>query len=299
MLGWRIGVSIVLIPALAGLFVLDHRSGESAPYLLGLCVLLAIRGSWEFAQLTRVRSFEPSFPMLAIGSSLLVLATWGAALNFLPIHVRHSHHPALPLATMAVVFSLLVLLLFLKAAIRYQQPGRTMETLGIEVLGISYVGVLVAVTAQLRWVAGADAGYYVLGSLVIAVKSGDIGAYTLGRLFGKRKMIPRLSPGKTWMGFWGALGGAALGAWAWLYFAAPLFGEAVPPAPAGWAILYGVILGLVGLVGDLCESLIKRDVGQKDSASLFPGFGGLLDLLDSVLYAGPVAYVLWLILPLA
>jgi phosphatidate cytidylyltransferase len=117
-------------------------------------------------------------------------------------------------------------------------------------------------------------------------------------LFGKRKMIPRLSPGKTWMGFWGALLGAALGATLWLTFAPGLFGETVKPAPLGWAILYGVILGLVGLVGDLCESLIKRDVSQKDSAPLFPGFGGLLDLLDSVLYAGPVAYVLWLVLPL-
>ncbi len=169
----------------------------------------------------------------------------------------------------------------------------------MEILGVCYLGLLLAVTAQLRWVAGAQAGYYVLGSLVIAAKSGDIGAYTLGRLFGKRKMIPRLSPGKTWMGFWGALGGAALGAWAWLSFAAPLFGESVKPPPAGWALFYGVILGLVGLVGDLCESLIKRDAGQKDSAALFPGFGGLLDLLDSVLYAGPVAYVLWLLLPLA
>jgi phosphatidate cytidylyltransferase len=63
-------------------------------------------------------------------------------------------------------------------------------------------------------------------------------------------------------------------------------------------MLYGVILGLVGLVGDLCDSLINRDVGKKDSAPLFPGFGGLLDLLVSVLYAGPVAYVLWLVLPL-
>jgi phosphatidate cytidylyltransferase len=64
-------------------------------------------------------------------------------------------------------------------------------------------------------------------------------------------------------------------------------------------VLYGIIMGLVGLIGDLCESLIKRDVGQKDSAPLFPGFGGLLDLLDSVIYAGPVAYLLWLTLPLA
>ena len=64
-------------------------------------------------------------------------------------------------------------------------------------------------------------------------------------------------------------------------------------------MLYGVILGVVGLIGDLAESLFKRDVGKKDAAALMPGFGGLLDLLDSILYTGPVAYVLWWLLPLA
>jgi phosphatidate cytidylyltransferase len=292
MFGWRVGISAVLIPALVGLFMLDHRAGESAPYLLALCLVLAVRGTWEFVWLVRVRSFEPSFPLLALGTSLVVASGWVGHAAFFPIAT--TNHPALPLAAVAVCYSLCVLALFLRAALRYREPGKSMETLGVEVLGLSYLGVLLAVTTQLRWVAGTEWGYFVLGSLVIAAKCGDIGAYTLGRLFGKRKMIPRLSPGKTWMGFWGAILGAALGAWAWLTFAPPLFGDAVQPAPPLWAILYGVILGLVGLIGDLCESLIKRDVGQKDSAPLFPGFGGLLDLLDSVLYAGPVAYVLWL-----
>ncbi len=296
MLGWRIAVSAVLIPALIGLFMLDHRAGASAPYLLGLGILLAVRGTWEFTRLVSVRTFEPSFPLLAGGASFIVAAAWLGHAAFFPL--KYSLHPALSLAAVAVTFSLLVLLVFLRAALRYREPGRSLETLGVEVLGLAYLGLLLAVTVQLRWVAGAEAGYFALGSLVIAVKSGDIGAYTLGRLFGKRKMIPRLSPGKTWMGFWGAILGAALGASLWLAFAAGLFADSIKPAPIGWAILYGVILGLVGLVGDLCESLIKRDVGQKDSAPLFPGFGGLLDLLDSILYAGPVAYALWLILPL-
>jgi phosphatidate cytidylyltransferase len=69
--------------------------------------------------------------------------------------------------------------------------------------------------------------------------------------------------------------------------------------PPGWAmLLYGLMIGLAGLVGDLCESLIKRDVGKKDSGALLPGFGGLLDLLDSILFPGPLAFVLWLLLPL-
>ncbi|HEY4262892.1 MAG TPA: phosphatidate cytidylyltransferase, partial [Schlesneria sp.] len=87
----------------------------------------------------------------------------------------------------------------------------------------------------------------------------------------------------------------------WLYFATPLFapkGEHWTPPDWLSSSVYGLILGVTGLIGDLSESLIKRDVGKKDSARLLPGFGGLLDLIDSVLYAGPVAYVLWKALPL-
>ncbi|MCA9055200.1 MAG: CDP-archaeol synthase, partial [Planctomycetaceae bacterium] len=126
----------------------------------------------------------------------------------------------------------------------------------------------------------------------------DVFAYTVGRLFGKRKMSPLLSPGKTWAGFVGAMLGAALGSWLWLTFATPRFGDGWTPPPAWATVVYGLVIGLVALVGDLCESLIKRDVGKKDSAPLLPGFGGILDLLDSVLYAGPVAVILWRVLPL-
>ena len=129
-----------------------------------------------------------------------------------------------------------------------------------------------------------------------------VGAYFFGRLFGKRKMVPHLSPGKTWAGAVGALVGSAASAVAWLQFATPLFTplNTQPWTPPFWiaSAFYGLILGITGLIGDLCESLIKRDVGKKDSARLLPGFGGLLDLMDSVLYAGPVAYLLWKALPL-
>ena len=177
-----------------------------------------------------------------------------------------------------------------------------METLGAELLIVSYIGVLLGVVAQLRWVAGADAGYLVMGSLLVVTKGGDIGAYFFGRLFGKRKMVPHLSPGKTWAGAVGALIGSAVSAVVWLQYATPQFTprDSVKWIPPEWyySACYGAILGVTGLIGDLCESLIKRDVGKKDSARLLPGFGGLLDLMDSVIYAGPVAYVLWKALPL-
>lgn len=290
MLGWRLLISAFLIPLLIFVFVLDHRAGASAPYLLGLAVLCAIRGSYEYSDLMRTRLFEPSFPLIAGCSSAVIGAVWWGRTTGLD--------PG-PLGTALVVFAISTLLIFLRGEIRYREPGRSLETIGAEVLGVAYLGVLMAVTAQLRWVAGSQAGYLVLASLVIAAKCGDIGAYTLGRLFGKRKMVPRLSPGKTWMGGLGALLGSGLATWAWLHFGPQLFFENAAPCPAGWSILYGLLIGVAGVVGDLAESLIKRDVGRKDAAQLMPGFGGLLDLLDSVLYTGPLAWVLWKLLPLA
>jgi len=294
MLGWRLIGSAVLIPLLGFIFYLDQQQGPNAPILLAVVVLMAIRGCWELTTMLKTRSFQPSFLATSVCSCLILLAAWGthwqtaggAALNFSQL--------GLPM----LVFSVSILALFLKGALKYREPGTSMETLGAELLTVSYIGVLLTLTAQLRWTAGGSAGYLALGSVIIAAKSGDIGAYTLGRLFGKKKMIPRLSPGKTWMGAWGAVLGSGLGSILWFQLATPMFNENWMPCEWYWAVLFGVIIGIVGLVGDLCESLIKRDLGQKDSAVLLPGFGGLLDLLDSVLYAGPVAYLLWSVLPL-
>jgi phosphatidate cytidylyltransferase len=294
MLGWRIAVSAVLIPALAGLFYLDQRAGATAPVLLGLVLLLTVRGAWEMVELFRVRSFEPSFPQTAILASAVVLSGWWGRADQL-FTVR----PAGDLTAPMLAYGAAVLWLLASNADRYREPGGRMETLGAELLIVSYLGVLLCLTAQLRWVAGAAAGYLVLGSLIVTAKCGDIGAYTLGRLFGRRKMAPLLSPGKTWAGAVGALLGGAAGSWAWLHWAPPLFNAAWPPCSGPWSLVYGVVIGIAGIVGDLCESLIKRDLGKKDASALMPGFGGLLDLLDSVIYAGPIAFVLWQVLPLA
>lgn len=300
MLGWRIGVSVVLIPALVGLFRLDHVLGERAPVLLALCLLLALRSAWELAALLAQGGLPVSFARTATAALLVVAAGWAG--TWIPVGADRIAQASC-LAVLSA-FVLAVLLLFLSACLRYRAPGGNVALLAAEILAVLYVGLLTALTAQLRWAGGPHAGYLLLGSLVVAVKCGDIGAYTLGRLFGRRKMAPHLSPGKTWMGGGGALLGAALGAWAWLTFATPLFGPdpatgtAWTAPAAGWSLLYGVVLGAVGAVGDLSESLVKRDVGAKDASALLPGFGGLLDLLDSVLYAGPVALVLWHVLPL-
>lgn len=294
MLGWRLGISAVLVPSLLGLFYLDSRLGELAPILFVFCVGLTLRSAFELVELLSVRAMKPSFKVTAPLCVLLVVAGWWFPFG-LAADVSGS------LLAIMTVFTGSVLVLFLAGAGRYTGPGTNMETLGAELIVVSYVGVLLSVTAQLRWVAGHEAGYFVLGSVLISAKAGDIMAYTFGRLFGKRKMAPVLSPGKTWAGFTGALVGSGAAGAAWLYFGPAVFADGACQVVSPLVgVVYGSILGLVGLVGDLCESLIKRDCEKKDASSLMPGFGGLLDLLDSVLFAGPVAVLLWIwwILPL-
>lgn len=292
MLAWRLAVSAILIPLLILIFYLDAHSGASALFLLVFAEILAIRSVWECADLFRDRTKRLQLPAMFSCAAAIVFAGW------IP-HLGAHGFEAADLNAVAIVYAFAVMILCASEAARFRGPGGNIETLGTEVLIVSYVGVLLAVTTQLRWVAGDEAGYLVLGSLVVCAKGGDVGAYTLGRLFGTVKLAPNLSPGKTREGAIGAVVGAGLCGWLWLEFATPLFNTSWTAPAWYWAVLYGCVIGVVGLIGDLCESFLKRDVGKKDSAALFPGFGGLLDLLDSVMYAGPAAYLLWKILPLA
>lgn len=290
MLGWRLFLSAIIVPSLVGLMVWDARLGAAAPVLFVLCWLIGLRGSWELLALVKQRTGDPRFLPVAVCVTILMLATW-APHWLLVINSSHPAWNALP--SLAQVFAGCVLLLFIVRVFRFREPGGQVEGLAFELLAVTYVGLLLSVTAHLRWFGPAGNGYLSLGALVISTKMGDIGAYTLGRLFGRRKMAPHLSPGKTWMGAVGAVVGGILGAVLWLRLASPLFDLTWN---SNWwmsAIVFGAVMGVVGLFGDLAESLIKRDVGVKDSAALMPGFGGLLDLLDSILFAGPVAVVIW------
>ena len=133
---------------------------------------------------------------------------------------------------------------------------------------------------------GVEGNFYVL-YFVLVTKFSDCGAYAVGSLIGKHKMIPRISPGKTWEGFGGAIvvsTGASL-----LYYklaAGHLLGMTVLHAT-----VLGIILSCGAVVGDLIESLFKREAGLKDSGRLFPGIGGILDLLDSLLFNAPLMYI--------
>jgi phosphatidate cytidylyltransferase len=151
--------------------------------------------------------------------------------------------------------------------------------------------------AMRRW----HSAWVVLGVILIT-KCGDIGAYFTGRAIGRHKLIPWLSPGKTWEGLAGGvvLATAAAVFFAWLSQQTDLASVAVwtdaglvevaRQYDMAWAALAGVLMALVGHAGDLMVSAFKRDVGIKDSGAVLPGFGGVLDVIDSPLLVAPVAY---------
>jgi phosphatidate cytidylyltransferase len=292
MLGWRLGISAVLVPCLLLLFWWDSTLGAGAPVLLVFCLLLSIRSTFELSQLLKTRAMKPSFEVTALCNVLIIFAAWAHSRMIVKVDPQQALLISLGWVAVAAVGGFGLLLLF--EAVRFRKPGRSMESLGANLITLFYAGGLLAVIAQFRWFPDASIGYFAIGSVIIAAKSGDIMAYTFGRLWGRRKMVPRLSPGKTWMGGFGAIVGSGLGGWLWLTFGGQLF-EAEPTASSLECVLaYSVTMGIVGLIGDLCESLIKRDAEKKDSATLLPGFGGLLDLLDSPLFAGPIALAWWM-----
>jgi phosphatidate cytidylyltransferase len=127
-----------------------------------------------------------------------------------------------------------------------------------------------------------------LALVVFVPKCNDVGAFFTGTFLGRTKMTPALSPKKTWEGFAGGmLTGGVIGVVGW-WLAPDIF----PRGGAAEAFAFGLVVGLAGVLGDLAESLVKRDCATKDASQRIPGFGGVLDVVDSVLFAAPVAY-LW------
>ncbi len=149
---------------------------------------------------------------------------------------------------------------------------------------ISYLGLLAGFVLGLR----IDFGPWVLLMFIFTVKSSDIGAYTVGRLLGKHKFSPEISPGKTWEGL---AGGVIFGS-----IVAYLFSRFCGIMGILPAVIFGAIFAVLGQLGDLAESMIKRDAEVKDSAQTVPGFGGILDVIDSPLATAPLAYLFFMLI---
>lgn len=163
---------------------------------------------------------------------------------------------------------------------------RGLASVASTLFGVLYVALLLNVLQKIRFFPDLDGAWWLLYFIVVS-KMSDTGAYCTGSLIGKHKMIPRVSPGKTWEGFAGGILFSIASSWAFLHFAGDHFAGFTLPQ----ALALGALLGVGSVAGDLVESLIKREAGVKDSGGFFPGVGGMLDLLDSLLFNAPFMYL--------
>lgn len=290
MLHWRFFLGTLIIAALIGLCWLDFGAGVPGTWLLPLLVAFAMLATQETLSLLATVGMKPVRWIVYLGNATVLFGVW--AEQFLLAHPTSSGlHGALSLALAPeTLVSLFVLAMFLAEMLRYRKPGGAVANLAGGVLAFLYIGMMLRYVVLLRL----HGGVGVLAAWIITVKMCDTGAYATGWTLGRHKMTPLLSPGKTIEGAIGGLAFACFGSWAAFRWLVPLCsptGQSVGPW-WGW-IVFGLLVGAAGMFGDLAESLLKRDVGRKDSSDWMPGFGGVLDILDSLLLSAPVAWFCW------
>jgi phosphatidate cytidylyltransferase len=269
MLRDRIFSGIIL---LAGVLILIAVRG---PLLIVGVTAAAVIGALEFYHMARKGGYRP----WTLGGTVLTLV--------LVIEAALARYgwPATPaspgdnLSTGLGVVALLLLATVLVEAVRGPLAGPAWVNVGLTVGGALYTGGLLRLALLLDKPKGTEAGWLLL--LLVATAGSDTGAYFVGRALGKRKLIPHISPGKTWAGLWGGMAVAVLG----VALLAPLL-----HIPWLHVLPLGLALNLASVGGDLVESMLKRGFGAKDSGTWIPGHGGLLDRLDSLLFVLTVVY---------
>lgn len=279
---------LIMIAVLAGVLALDLML-QTNFYLkhLPLTILLIVVGVVAFREIARLAAAVGPAPLGISG----IIGT--VAIATMPYWWQDIVQPRMPLGQGAFPFATATVLvalwlIFAEQMIRFrtQDAFRRIATTSLAVLYLGFgVGAIL-------WLGASDRGSVELLILfLVAVKCTDIGAYFVGSAIGRHKMIPWLSPGKSWEGLVGglAVGGGASMLTAWLLTACDLPIHGLSPAEAA---CFGAVVGGVGQFADLCESLLKRSAKLKDSGAVVPEFGGLLDIIDSALLAAPAAVIL-------
>jgi phosphatidate cytidylyltransferase len=273
-LKYRVITGVVGVP----IVVLAIWFGQPWPWFTLLIAAAALAGTFEFYRLT---GFGRREPLLYLG------LFWALALVLSP---QYSSPGLLPLVIAATMLISLIMLLF--------RPSRetAFRSWAWAIAGALYIGWMLSYWLNLR---GLPDGRNWVYLAMLTTFANDTGAYFIGRAKGKHKVAPAISPAKTWQG---AAGGLISAIPAALVIAIVLesisarFGT--PFAFEYWQIiLLGLLVSLFAQLGDLVESLLKRNVGVKEAGSLLPGHGGILDRFDSLIFVGAIAYyyVIWVI----
>jgi phosphatidate cytidylyltransferase len=240
--------------------------------------VLASLAAWEFFRMARETGALPLEPAGIVLAALLPIAV---------------HAQRLGVYTLTLTAIVAMLLVLFASSIWLRGPsGKPVSSVSITAFGVLYAGLLSYIYAVRyhNYAVGAAAGTALVFLPILLTWSTDVGAYAFGRVFGKRKLIPSVSPGKT---VEGAVGGLGLTIVICLLYVRFIL---MPYAQLGLtiqgAVLFAIVVSVAAQTGDLAESLLKREAGVKDSSRILPGHGGILDRFDSLLFVMPIAFLL-------
>ena len=255
---------------------------EGIPFILGIA-LMSIIGLYEFYAGVRKTGAEPQ-EWVGFASALLFL------------FAARNHFDAAGFSIQGVVTIFVIVTLIIEMLRKNRSP---VKNLGSTFLGAIYVGWLFSFLVAIRSISGnpqifphgefflhgvhraMPVGAWLVLYVAFSVWAADTGAFLIGRKWGKHKLAPALSPGKSWEGLIAGLTSAAI--------MSVLMGRPMG-IPLMHTILLGIGMGIAGTIGDLAESSLKRDIGLKDFGSILPGHGGILDRFDGLLFAAPLFY---------
>jgi phosphatidate cytidylyltransferase len=305
LLRWRLISASIIVSVLLALHWLDYRQvgfGTPGAWLFPLLVVVATLATEELLSLFRGKGHHPLAWAAYAGNLVVPLAVgWPIVAGMTGFSFAALARME-PLGPAVAALALVTALVLLGEMLRFERPGSAVVDAALALFAVCYIGLLISFWSLLRLYHSNAWGMTALFSMLLVTKMADTGAFAVGKKLGQNKMTPVLSPGKTWEGATGGIVTAALTSWLFFRFGAPLLFQYdaasasvaayVQPSTAA-VVVYGVLLALAGMIGDLAESLIKRDMQRKDSSSWLRGLGGVLDIIDAPLVAGPVAWLCW------
>ncbi len=267
----RILTAVIALPVLIASILLPWLQ----PLFVAIAAAALVFGLYEFYVLARKKDMKPDVAAGFLGGAALFTIFYFATPD--PLQQR------LDVQTIVLVLIVLTIGTLIAAMLRGAPFDKMIAAAGATILGVLYVVFLGGHLVALRTGFEQKLSAHLLSFFFLVLMGADTGAYYTGRTFGKRKLAPKISPGKTWEGVVGGLGSAlALATAAHYWFFKEL--------PLKWTLPLAAVMTFMGILGDLTESALKRGAGAKDAAKILPGHGGALDRLDSLLFNAPLIY---------
>ncbi|HTX22389.1 MAG TPA: phosphatidate cytidylyltransferase [Candidatus Aquilonibacter sp.] len=246
-----------------------------------LIFVLALAGLAEFYGLVENRGLACFKFSGLLGGALLMIGTFLNLTGHLGLH----NSPA-RVNDFETGFIILFVLGLCVRQLLSKSNSTGITAIATTLFGLMYVPWLLNFIQKIFFFPNVEGKFFLL-YFILVTKFSDMGAYSVGSLIGRHKMIPRISPNKTWEGFAGAIGLSTISSLVFVHFLGGRM-EGMNPLHA---VILGIVLSSTAVIGDLIESLFKREAGVKDSGGFFPGIGGILDLLDSLLFNAPIMYL--------